>query len=166
MAEEIAPGCQDPELIGRARRIAEAQVDLMRVGTRPPRHHIGRDGRPRRPARHRPDGADRHAGEASDPGADKRVATLSDIGARLAKLDWYERVALSRRKRAIRAFDSARRRPRADAGRIRYYIPYVRYRAVGGGFCGNELILEFLTKSMPSGVRAAAILEGTPLGNS
>jgi len=31
MAEEIAPGCQDPELIGRARRIAEAQVDLMRV---------------------------------------------------------------------------------------------------------------------------------------
>jgi hypothetical protein len=24
------PGCQDPELIGRARRIAEAQVDLMR----------------------------------------------------------------------------------------------------------------------------------------
>src|SRR6266852_9344624 len=31
MAEEIAPGCQDAELIGRARRIAEAQVDLMRV---------------------------------------------------------------------------------------------------------------------------------------
>jgi hypothetical protein len=30
MAEEIAPGCQVPELIGRARRIAEAQVDLMR----------------------------------------------------------------------------------------------------------------------------------------
>jgi len=31
MAEEIAPGCQDPELIGRARLIAEAQVDLIRV---------------------------------------------------------------------------------------------------------------------------------------
>jgi hypothetical protein len=31
MAEEIAPGCQDPELIGRAHRIAEAQVDLIRV---------------------------------------------------------------------------------------------------------------------------------------
>ena len=30
MAAEIAPGCQVPELIGRARRIAEAQVDLMR----------------------------------------------------------------------------------------------------------------------------------------
>ena len=49
-------------------------------------------------------------GVAGDPGADKLVAVLSDISARLAKLDWYERVALSRRKRAIRAFDSARRK--------------------------------------------------------
>ncbi len=31
MAEEITPGCEDPELIGRARRIAEAQVDLIRI---------------------------------------------------------------------------------------------------------------------------------------
>jgi hypothetical protein len=31
MAEEIAPGCQDPELVGRARLLAEAQVDLIRV---------------------------------------------------------------------------------------------------------------------------------------
>src|SRR6266481_7466482 len=30
-------------------------------------------------------------------------------------------------------------------------IPYVRYRAVGAGFSQNELILEFPTKSMPSG---------------
>src|SRR6266853_2255170 len=36
-------------------------------------------------------------------------------------------------------------------------ILYVRYRAVGGGFWQNELILEFPTKSMPSGFRAAAI---------
>jgi hypothetical protein len=108
LAEEIAPGCQDPELIGRARRIAEAQVDLMRVA-RARRDIIaatmaGPDDRPS------PTGRSAVPGETSDPGTDKRVATLSDISARLAKLDWYERVALSRRKRAIRAFDSARRK--------------------------------------------------------
>jgi hypothetical protein len=32
------------------------------------------------------------------------------MSARLAALDWYERVALSRRKRVIRAFDAARRK--------------------------------------------------------
>jgi len=116
MAEEIAPGCQDPELIGRARRIAEAQVDLMRVA-RARRDIIsaamaGPDDRPA-PGLTGPIAT---PGEAGGPGADKRVATLSDIGARLAKLDWYERVALSRRKRAIRAFDVARRKA---AGRRR-----------------------------------------------
>jgi hypothetical protein len=52
------------------------------------------------------------AGQAGDPSADKLVAVLSDISisARLARLDRYECVALSRRKRAIRAFDSARRK--------------------------------------------------------
>jgi hypothetical protein len=34
----------------------------------------------------------------------------------------------------------------------------------GAGFRQNELILEFQTKSMPSGFRVAAILEGTPRG--
>jgi hypothetical protein len=110
MAEEIAPGCQDPELIGRARRIAEAQVDLMRVA-RARRDIIsaamaGPDDRPITGAA----GPIATPGEASDPGADTPVAALSDISARLAKLDWYERVALSRRKRAIRAFDVARRK--------------------------------------------------------
>jgi len=110
MAEEIAPGCQDPELIGRARRIAEAQVDLMRVA-RARRDIIsaataGPDDRPVTGLT----GPIAMPGEAGDPGADTHVATLSDVSARLAKLDWYERVALSRRKRAIRAFDSARRK--------------------------------------------------------
>jgi hypothetical protein len=106
MAEEIAPGCQDPELIGRARRIAEAQVDLMRVararrdiisaamadpGYRPVTSLTGWTATP-----------------GADGGAGKLAAILSDISARLAALDWYERVALSRRKRAIRAFDAAR----------------------------------------------------------
>jgi hypothetical protein len=110
MAEEIAPGCQDPELIGRARRIAEAQVDLIRVA-RARRDIISAamanpDDRPVTGVT----GPIATPGEASDAGADKLVVTLSEISARLARLDWYERVALSRRKRAIRAFDAARRK--------------------------------------------------------
>jgi len=106
MTQEIAPGCQDAELIGRARRIAEAQVDLMRVA-RARRDIISAMADPA----YRPvTGPTRPtAMHGEDPGTDKRVAILSDIGARLASLDWYERVALSRRKRAIRAFDAARR---------------------------------------------------------
>src|SRR5258708_34153440 len=39
-------------------------------------------------------------------------------------------------------------------------ILYVRYSAVGGGFSQNELILEFPTKSMPSGFRGPALALG------
>ena len=127
MAEEIAPGCQDPELIGRARLIAEAQVDLMRVA-RARRDIIsaamadpncgpvtGLTGLPLSTLHRKRGSIGRGLGESGDPGADKLVAVLSDMSARLAKLDWYERVALSRRKRAIRAFDTACRK----AGRRR-----------------------------------------------
>ena len=45
--------------------------------------------------------------------------------------------------------------PRAGGDRLRYKNTI---KELDGGFCGNELILEFPTKSMPSGLRAAAIL--------
>jgi hypothetical protein len=110
MAEEIAPGCQDPELIGRARLIAEAQVDLIRVA-RARRDIISAamadpDWRPASGLT----GRIETPSQAGDPGADKLVGILSDVSARLARLDRYERVALSRRKRAILAFDVARRK--------------------------------------------------------
>ena len=110
MAEEIAPECQDPELVGRASLIAEAQVDLMRVA-RARRDIISAAmGDPEDWPISGPTERTAMPGEVSDPGADNRVATLSDIGARLARLDRYERGALWRRKCAIRAFDAARRK--------------------------------------------------------
>jgi hypothetical protein len=115
MAEEIAPGCQDPELIGRARQIAEAQVDLIRIArarrdiisaaTADPDHEPATGLAGRTACSPPPQGGEQH-----DQGAGKLVAILSDVSARLAKLDWYERVALSRRKRAIRTFDAASRK--------------------------------------------------------
>jgi hypothetical protein len=83
-----------------------------------------------------------------DPGADKRVAILSNISARLAKLDWHERVALSRRKRAIRVRLGSPGKPRAGGGLSRYKNTG---QSCSRRICGNELILEFPTKSMPSG---------------
>src|SRR5262249_51664672 len=109
-AAEIAPGCQDPEVIGRARLIAEAQVDLMRVA-RARRDIISAAmADPNYRPVLSPMGRVVMSGEAGDPGADKLVAVLSHMSARLARLDRYERVALSRRKRAVRAFDAARRK--------------------------------------------------------
>src|SRR5258707_11106869 len=78
MGGGMAPGCQDPGLIGRARLIAEAQVDLMRVA-RARREIISAamaapDDRPVTSLT----GPIAMPGEAGAPGADKRVTTLSD----------------------------------------------------------------------------------------
>jgi len=116
LAAQIAPGCQDrdqdrdqnAELIGRARRIAEAQVDLIRIARA--RRDIISAAIPDPgygPVAGVMEGG-AAPGQPGDGSAGMLVAILSDISARLARLDWYERVALSRRRRAIRAFDAAR----------------------------------------------------------
>jgi hypothetical protein len=120
IAAEIVPGCRDTELLGFAHRIAEAQVDLIRVARARrdiisaamadpnyrPVNDLGRMA-----------GPDRAACERPPPSVEKLAAILSDMCAKLASLDRYERDALSRRKRAIRAYDRAcrttRRRRRA-----------------------------------------------------
>jgi hypothetical protein len=96
----IAGAAARAELNEPACRVAAAQIDLVRV----------------RQARHRLLLAsnDEDGGNASsEPGGtdDRRRerAAIPDISKRLIALDRYERRAMSRRKRAIREFDLARR---------------------------------------------------------
>jgi hypothetical protein len=118
----------DREFARIARRIAEAQVDLLRV--RRARHdliswafsnphfrpgkglhtwirQLARAGELlRRGVALPPDM--RAAIEAKPQGAEKLALILSDASAELARMDRYERRALWRRKYAIREFDAAR----------------------------------------------------------
>jgi hypothetical protein len=129
MSREIA-GDASPELIELARRIAEAEVDVMRI-RRVRNHLLGRavsnlgDRIPVRPPH--VSNATVSLGHTSFPStlADlaakqsvtsentKIVKDLPEFGREFAVIDSYERRALSRRKFATRAFDEARRMDRA-----------------------------------------------------
>jgi hypothetical protein len=118
MAQMIA-GSDSPELIELARRIAEAEADVIRV--RRARKELlsqtlsGSRGRPIEPRRLRRRLAllDRTVPtELSDAlirteAKEEQLKVLPFFGPEFAIIDRYERRALSRRKFAIRAFDEA-----------------------------------------------------------
>jgi hypothetical protein len=118
----------DCELVRIARRIAEAQVDLLRV--RRARHDLisrafadphfrpgkglhawirllAKAGALLKQGLALPQDM-REAVEVKPQGAEKLALILSDASAELARMDRYERRALWRRKFAIREFDAAR----------------------------------------------------------
>jgi len=140
LAQSIAPEGASPTLLDLARRIAEAQVDIMRV----------REARRDLAARAFADGAldatklsklllrlaqtiwNRSERRHSQPMDLRKALSLAQeqieelphedllwnklkLGAELTALDRYERRAFSRRKSAARAFDAARAAEAADA---------------------------------------------------
>jgi enoyl-CoA hydratase/carnithine racemase len=84
LARQIADGSPNATIVELARRVAEAHVDLLRI----------------RQARH-----DLFMRSVPDTGGND----AADVTKQLVALDRYERRALSRRKFAVREFDSERR---------------------------------------------------------
>jgi hypothetical protein len=94
IATSIAGADADEQMLERARRIAEAQVDLNRVRSHRRRLIAGLFDDPR------------YANLVG--GHENFAAVVEENATRLDAIDRYERRALSRRKSAIRRFDAHR----------------------------------------------------------
>ena len=106
IARRIAGPDAKAEALEQARRIGEAQVDLNRVRAR--RMALVRlAGDPKGLANSRQMFESAISGKSLE-GFEKLAMILQARASELARLDRYERRALSRRKSAIREFDSAR----------------------------------------------------------
>jgi hypothetical protein len=104
VAKEIVGDITDREIYEHARRIAEAQIDLIRI--RRARHHLlvhNIDDNPECRMTEPP------AHDAPPQSLQKAAASSSELAKQLVLMSRYEQRALSRRKFAIRAFDLVRR---------------------------------------------------------
>jgi hypothetical protein len=102
----IAPDADaDAEAGALARRVAQAQMDLVRV--RRKRHELLAEALGNIGGGRRPEDAKLAARASPSQHSDQISKLLSDLASRLAAMHRYERDALSRRKFAIRDFDAA-----------------------------------------------------------